>query len=196
MCQLHTMQCITVVFLVVCTCRRTCESADRILHILTISLWHAAVNPALLCPFQTLSVDSLFHAAYFIPDYPLLHLHLRFYSVQMSAKRPPVVPRKPSGVRVMMPPGEQLSISALPVYRDTTKENGGSGETNHASIINTEREVEILNHCFDDVERFMARLQQAAEAQSVLNQRTKKRNRKSKKKEVQDGERCSSWPVS
>ncbi|XP_026180185.1 epidermal growth factor receptor kinase substrate 8-like protein 1a isoform X2 [Mastacembelus armatus] len=41
---------------------------------------------------------------------------------------------------------------------------------------------EILNHCFDDVERFMLRLQQTAEAQSVLNQR-KKRSRKSKKKE-------------
>lgn len=44
-----------------------------------------------------------------------------------------------------------------------------------------------MNHCFDDVERFMARLQQAAEAQSVLNQRSKKRGKKSKKKD-QDGE--------
>lgn len=48
---------------------------------------------------------------------------------------------------------------------------------------------DILNHCFDDVERFMARLQQAAEAQSVLNQRRKKRSRKTKKeKEGQNGE--------
>ena len=47
---------------------------------------------------------------------------------------------------------------------------------------------EILNHCFDDVERFMGRLQQAAEAQSILNQ-TKRKSRKSKKKEKQDGER-------
>uniref|UniRef100_A0A667Y6U7 EPS8 signaling adaptor L1a n=1 Tax=Myripristis murdjan TaxID=586833 RepID=A0A667Y6U7_9TELE len=44
--------------------------------------------------------------------------------------------------------------------------------------------VELLNHCFDDVERFMGRLHQTAEAQTVLNQRkNKKRSKKSKKKE-------------
>lgn len=46
---------------------------------------------------------------------------------------------------------------------------------------------EILNHCFDDVERFMGRLQQTAEAQTVLNQRKKKGSKKSKK-EKQDSE--------
>lgn len=51
---------------------------------------------------------------------------------------------------------------------------------------------EILNHCFDDVERFMSRLQQTAEAQSVLNQRRKKSSRKSKKKDKQEGQDCSS----
>lgn len=51
---------------------------------------------------------------------------------------------------------------------------------------------EILNHCSDDVERFMSRLQQTAEAQSVLNQRRKKRSRKSKKKDNQDGDKRSS----
>lgn len=45
-----------------------------------------------------------------------------------------------------------------------------------------------MNHCFDDVERFMARLQQTAEAQTILNQRRKKRSRKNKKKEDHDGE--------
>uniref|UniRef100_UPI0037E8B71E epidermal growth factor receptor kinase substrate 8-like protein 1a n=1 Tax=Semicossyphus pulcher TaxID=241346 RepID=UPI0037E8B71E len=103
----------------------------------------------------------------------------------MSAP-PPVVPRKPSGVRVMMPRGEQLPPGALPVYRGTRKENGVSGELSDTSLLNAEREVEILNHCYDDVERFMGRLQQTAEAQSVLNQRRKKRSRKSKKKEGQD----------
>lgn len=49
-----------------------------------------------------------------------------------------------------------------------------------------------MNHCFDDVERFMARLQQTAEAQSVLNQTKKKKSRKSKKNKDQDGESCSS----
>ncbi|XP_020508899.2 epidermal growth factor receptor kinase substrate 8-like protein 1a isoform X1 [Labrus bergylta] len=104
---------------------------------------------------------------------------------KMSAKPPPVVRRNPSGVRVMMPPGEQLPSGALPVYRDTGKENSDTAEPEHTSLLNAEREVEILNHCFDDVERFMARLQQAAEAQTVLNQRRKKGSRKSKKKNGQ-----------
>lgn len=51
---------------------------------------------------------------------------------------------------------------------------------------------EILNNCFDDVERFMARLQQTAEAQSILKQRKKKKSRKSKKKEDKTGESSSS----
>lgn len=85
----------------------------------------------------------------------------------------------------MIIPGEQPSPGGLPIYTDFGKENNASGETNHTSLLNAEREVEIMNHCFDDVERFMARLQQTAEAQSVLNQRKKKRSRKSKKKEDQ-----------
>ena len=39
----------------------------------------------------------------------------------MSKPPPPVVPRKPSGVRVMMIPGEQPRPSALPIYTDFNK---------------------------------------------------------------------------
>lgn len=52
---------------------------------------------------------------------------------------------------------------------------------------------EIMNHCFDDVERFMARLQQAAEAQHLLSQKTKKRSKKSNKKGDPGGESCTSF---
>ncbi|KAF3846588.1 hypothetical protein F7725_003666 [Dissostichus mawsoni] len=97
----------------------------------------------------------------------------------MSKSPPPVAPRKHSGVRVMMVPGDQPP-AVLPVYTDFGK--GASGESNYTSLLNAERELEIMNHCFDDVERFMTRLQQTAEAQSVLNQRGKTRSRKSKKK--------------
>ncbi|KAJ3608456.1 hypothetical protein NHX12_025503 [Muraenolepis orangiensis] len=47
--------------------------------------------------------------------------------------------------------------------------NGLNGGTD-ISFLRADREVRILNHCFDDVESFMAKLQKAAEAASVLNQ--------------------------
>ncbi|XP_075937104.1 epidermal growth factor receptor kinase substrate 8-like protein 1a [Anarhichas minor] len=104
----------------------------------------------------------------------------------MSAVPPPVAPRKHSGVRVMFIPGKQLPPGGLPIDTNFDKENLAIGESNSTSILNAERELEFMNHCFDDVERFMARLQQTAEAQSVLNQRRTKGSRKSKKNKDQD----------
>ena len=43
---------------------------------------------------------------------------------------------------------------------------------------------EILNHCFDDIELFMGKLQKSAEAHSVLSQRSKKK-KKSRKKDAE-----------
>lgn len=48
-----------------------------------------------------------------------------------------------------------------------------------------ERDVTILNHCFDDIEKFIARLQHAAAASRELERR--RRNRKSKKRNLGDG---------
>ncbi|XP_072298205.1 epidermal growth factor receptor kinase substrate 8-like protein 1 [Eucyclogobius newberryi] len=99
----------------------------------------------------------------------------------MSAP-PPVTPRKLSVVRVMLSPDDPSLPSVLPLYTAPVKESVTIATNNNGqSSVNAEREVEILNHCFDDMERFMLRLQQTAEAQSVLNQR-KKKKRKSKKK--------------
>ncbi|CAI5659254.1 unnamed protein product [Oreochromis niloticus] len=53
------------------------------------------------------------------------------------------------------------------------------------SFLRAEREVGILNHCFDDIEAFMGKLQQTAEAATVLNQR-KKKKKKSKKQSAED----------
>ncbi|XP_056144455.1 epidermal growth factor receptor kinase substrate 8-like protein 1a [Lampris incognitus] len=63
------------------------------------------------------------------------------------------------------------------------KVNGAGGGPTHTSSVRAEREVEILNHCFDDVERFMGRLQQTAEARGILNQKKRSRSRKSTKKD-------------
>ncbi|XP_014662106.1 PREDICTED: epidermal growth factor receptor kinase substrate 8-like protein 1 [Priapulus caudatus] len=49
----------------------------------------------------------------------------------------------------------------------------------------TERDVVVLNHCFDDVERFIAKLQQASAAYRELERRRK--SRKNKKKSQGDG---------
>ncbi|KAJ0058479.1 hypothetical protein NL108_016093 [Boleophthalmus pectinirostris] len=100
---------------------------------------------------------------------------------------PPVVPRKPSGVRVMLSPDDQSLPSILPAFPDPAKEmDPRSTNNNGQSSVNSEKEVEILNHCFDDIERFMLRLQQTAEAQSVLNQRKKKRRSKKKVEKEDD----------
>ncbi|XP_019938864.1 epidermal growth factor receptor kinase substrate 8-like protein 1 isoform X1 [Paralichthys olivaceus] len=59
--------------------------------------------------------------------------------------------------------------------------NGGPD----VSFLRAEREVGILNHCFDDIEHFMAKLQQTAEAATVLSQK-KKKKKKSKKQTAED----------
>ncbi|KPP62315.1 epidermal growth factor receptor kinase substrate 8-like protein 1-like, partial [Scleropages formosus] len=94
---------------------------------------------------------------------------------------PPVAPRNPGAFRKVSG-GPNSPSSSFP----GTTVNGLHNELNSKSTAQLQREVEILNHCFSDIEAFMGRLQQAAEASSVLAQRkTKKKN--SRRKE-QDGE--------
>ncbi|KAM8845688.1 epidermal growth factor receptor kinase substrate 8-like protein 1a isoform 2-T2 [Spinachia spinachia] len=108
------------------------------------------------------------------------------HTLQMSASPPPVAPRRHLGVRVGSIPGEQLPPSGLKTNTSIYREKCGFGNSNDTSRLNAERELESMNHCFDDVERFMARLQQTAEAQSVLKQRSQKRSSRSKKKDQDD----------
>ncbi|XP_057178076.1 epidermal growth factor receptor kinase substrate 8-like protein 1 isoform X1 [Triplophysa rosa] len=54
------------------------------------------------------------------------------------------------------------------------------------SFLKAQVEVDLLNHCFDDMEAFMGKLQQSAEAQMILNQRSKKNKRSQKKSADED----------
>jgi len=58
-------------------------------------------------------------------------------------------------------------------------------ETSSTSSDRYEKDVNILNRCFDDIEKFIARLQHAAAAFRELEKR--RRSRKSKKKDLGDG---------
>lgn len=66
---------------------------------------------------------------------------------------------------------------------------GGSGSGHDdVSSVGSEsfsKDVAIVNCCFDDIERFIARLQHTAAATQELEKR--RRSRKSKKKDVDDG---------
>lgn len=58
-------------------------------------------------------------------------------------------------------------------------------ETSSTSSDRYEKDVKILNSCFDDIEKFIARLQHSAAAFRELEKR--RRSRKSKKKDLGDG---------
>ncbi|KAM4534841.1 epidermal growth factor receptor kinase substrate 8-like protein 1a [Fundulus diaphanus] len=97
----------------------------------------------------------------------------------MSKTPPKVIPRKPSSVKPLSPIQEQPPPVGLPTITDAGKENGAGGKSSHVMLETADREVEILNHCFDEIEGFMTRLQQTAEAQSILDQRSKRKSKRS-----------------
>ncbi|XP_026063835.1 epidermal growth factor receptor kinase substrate 8-like protein 1a isoform X2 [Carassius auratus] len=56
------------------------------------------------------------------------------------------------------------------------------GDRVKTHLMHAQREVDLVNHCFADVERFMARLQETAEARNFLEQQSIKKNSKKKEK--------------
>uniref|UniRef100_A0A0B7BBK8 SH3 domain-containing protein n=1 Tax=Arion vulgaris TaxID=1028688 RepID=A0A0B7BBK8_9EUPU len=79
------------------------------------------------------------------------------------------------------PIGQQRSlITRINTVRERESLEGGSTEI-------LERDVQLLNHCFDDIEKFVARLQQAAESYKELEKRKRDRGAKNKKKQSGDG---------
>jgi len=90
------------------------------------------------------------------------------------AARIPPPPNKP-------PPEPPLNGMGLVAPRNNTINDDTSSTTSERY----EKDVTVLNRCFDDIERFIARLQHAAAARRELERRRK--SRKSKKKEQGDG---------
>ncbi|XP_018565007.1 epidermal growth factor receptor kinase substrate 8 [Anoplophora glabripennis] len=91
------------------------------------------------------------------------------------------------------PPSHKPPQNVINPSRDVTRDYHGSDSeltaNNDDSSSTTsekyERDVTILNHCFDDIEKFIARLQHAAAAARELERRRK--NRKTKKRDMGDG---------
>lgn len=89
---------------------------------------------------------------------------------------------------VAAPPAKpaQQSRDIYNYHHETDSEiDGLNDETSSTSSEKYERDVTVLNHCFDDIEKFIARLQHAAAASRELERR--RRNRKSKKKDPGEG---------
>ncbi|XP_054162619.1 epidermal growth factor receptor kinase substrate 8-like protein 1 isoform X2 [Oppia nitens] len=61
---------------------------------------------------------------------------------------------------------------------DSSHHNGTNRTGSHDQSLNNERYVSILNHCFDDIERFIIRLQHAAAALRELQLRNHRRQGK------------------
>lgn len=76
-------------------------------------------------------------------------------------------------------------------HQSLNQEDDIESQSQQSDSTNYERDVAVLNHCFDDIERFIARLQYASAAYKELERR--RRQRKSKKKEA-GGKKQGSFP--
>lgn len=95
-----------------------------------------------------------------------------------------------SGRSSIPPPTHKPPPNMINPSREHREYLGSDSEHNNDDTSSTasekyERDVTILNHCFDDIEKFIARLQHAAAAARELERR--RRNRKSKKRDMGDG---------
>jgi len=101
---------------------------------------------------------------------------------------PPTPPPDPpiNGVNVREQVNAFNAVSHHQEGRNSSELGGArDDETSSTSSEKYGRDVAVLNHCFDDIEKFIARLQHAAAASRELERR--KRNRKSKRKDMGDG---------
>merc|ERR1719412_2593237 len=85
----------------------------------------------------------------------------------------------------LSPYEESLERVQEPRLQVNRGESGLNDDTSSTSSDKYEKDVKILNSCFDDIEKFIARLQHSATAFRELEKR--RRSRKSKKKDLGDG---------
>ncbi|XP_064476706.1 epidermal growth factor receptor kinase substrate 8-like isoform X2 [Ornithodoros turicata] len=120
------------------------------------------------------------------PEPPVNGINVReqvsiFNAVSASPPGPDAVTPPPPGGRQSHEKVEAVRASS----GNATYLRDSNDETSSTSSEKYERDVAILNHCFDDIERFIARLQHAAAAYRELERRRK--SRKNKKKDLGDG---------
>ncbi|XP_051543054.1 epidermal growth factor receptor kinase substrate 8-like protein 1, partial [Myxocyprinus asiaticus] len=78
-----------------------------------------------------------------------------------------------------------LSLNPPPPYPGIRANGMVNGQADK-SFLRTQLEVDVLNRCFDDIEAFIGKLQQSAEAHIILNQRSKKKKKSQKKSAEED----------
>ncbi|KAE8593470.1 hypothetical protein XENTR_v10019151 [Xenopus tropicalis] len=106
--------------------------------------------------------------------------------LEREAQRKPMYPQEPlySEIKRHDKPQQFVQESGSPQLQQKTLKVPGEAATD-PSAVRSGHEVDLLNHCFDDIEFFMGSLQKSAEAFKMLNQR--KKSRRTKKKEAGEG---------
>ncbi|KAJ7985033.1 hypothetical protein DPEC_G00360930 [Dallia pectoralis] len=110
------------------------------------------------------------------PADPVLPLASKAVMIDPYAIPKHPLPRAPNPPPANPPPYPGIQATGV---------NGGPVKPD-ISFLRAEREVGILNHCFDDIESFMAKLQQTSEAATILNQRKKKKKKSVKQTAEED----------
>lgn len=90
-----------------------------------------------------------------------------------------------SAARIPPPPNKPPPEPPLNGMVGLGSRGGANDDSSSTTSERYEKDVTVLNRCFDDIERFIARLQHATAARRELERRRK--SRKSKKKEQGDG---------